>query len=64
LYSKLIKVVLIIDINSGLIIRFISNSEAVKHLNISEWTIRRYKKSKKKIFFKYKVESDDTTANA
>jgi hypothetical protein len=36
LYSKLTKVVLIIDINSGLIIRFISNSEAVKHLNISE----------------------------
>jgi hypothetical protein len=46
LYSKLTKVVLIIDINSGLIIRFISNSEAVKHLNISEWTICRYKKEK------------------
>jgi len=46
LSSKLAKAVLITDVNSGLVKKFTSNTQAAKYLDVSEWTIRAYKKSK------------------
>ena len=64
LFSKLAKAVIITDMDSGLIERFTSNIQAAKHLNISEWTIRAYKKSKRLYKNKYKIEGDITSNNS
>jgi hypothetical protein len=63
LFSKLVKAVIITDVDSGLAEKFRSNTQAAKHLNISEWTIRAYKKSKRLYKNKYRIEADIASSN-
>jgi len=62
LSSKLVKAVIITDVDSGLVEKFRSNTQAAKHLNISEWTIRAYKKNKRLYKNKYLIEADITSS--
>ena len=56
-FSHSVGAVDITDVETGIVKSFNSNCQAAKYLNINEWTIRSYKKSKKLYKGKYQILS-------
>lgn len=57
LNRKAVLAVDVIDTTNGEIKRFRSNSEAARFFNISEWSIRSYKKSEKLYLNRYIIKT-------
>ena len=55
LYSKKALKVIIKDLETAEVNLFNSNVQAAKYLNVSEWTIRKYKKSNKLYKDRYEI---------
>ena len=62
LASTLAKGVKIRDVETGIVKTFKSNTQAAKYLDVSEWTIRKYKKSKYIYKGKYQILASDKSS--